>query len=86
MKDYVRNDERYRQYRRTDYVYERALDKMNFETPALTTEGRQAIKQAIWHERDVLSLKEDIDKLGNYEHKIPTKEKFIIRLSEKAAI
>ena len=74
MNDYMRDHESYRQYRRTDFEYERAIDKINFAASVLSPKQVQAIKQAIWQERYVLSMDEDIGKLRNYEHEIPMKD------------
>ena len=74
LKDMEQNDEAYRQYRRMDQEYEMAMNKMSFENSVLTPREEQAIKQAIWEERDVPSVEEDICNLGNFEHEIPMRE------------
>ena len=68
------NDESYRQYRRTDQEYGMAINKMDFENSVLTSAEEQTIKQAIWRERDVLLVEEDIGNLRNFEHEIPMKD------------
>ena len=74
LRDLGQNDESYRQYRRTDQEYGMAINKMDFENSVLTPAEEQTIKQAIWRERDVLLVEEDIGNLRNFEHEIPMKD------------
>ena len=75
LSDNVNSDaESYRQYRRTDAEYEEALNRLKFEGSVLTEPQKAVIRNVIWGEHDVLSVKEDIGNLRNYEHKIVLKE------------
>ena len=74
LRNLKQNDESYQQYRRTDKEYGMTINKMDFENSVLTPAEEQTIKQAIWGERDVLSVEEDIGNLRNFEHEIPMKD------------
>ena len=63
---------------RTDAEYRQVLDSLEFEGSVLTPEQQLRLKQTIWPQRKVLSVKGNIGCLKNYEYNIELKEEKVI--------
>ena len=61
-------------YRRTDPEYKTVIDQIDFSNSVLTPEQQQRLKEVIWKERDVLSVKGDLGCLKNFKHEIKLKD------------
>jgi hypothetical protein len=58
----------------SEMEYREAIDEMDFSQSVLTTDQVRQVKRVVWKERSLLSVKDDIGKLKNFQHKIKLKD------------
>ena len=63
-------NESYRNYRRTDFEYQQALNRLDLSDSVLNVGQIKQIRDVIWCERDVMSVNEEIGNLKGYFHEI----------------
>ena len=63
-------NESYRNYRRTNFEYQQALNRLDLSDSVLNVEQIKQIRDVIWRERDVMSVNEEIGNLKGYSHEI----------------